>query len=1227
MPDVPRTISYQAAIADDKGNPIGDNTYQVTARLYADADGQQPVWWGTYRVQAKHGVIDLQLGSGNFPLPKADKMSTPLWLGIQLSNSGELDYYAPLSAAPYALTVPNGAITANKLAPGAVTTDKVNMDYVSSITVNGEKVTGKGSALNIATGDGLGAVIDPGTNTLMLTSGTGSGTRGKGSGAQSSVVWWALGGNSLGTPSTDYLGTTGNQPVWIKVNGTSDTGTVMRYYPYSGGTPNIAGGSFKNDVLTNSPQGAVIAGGGTTTEYNQVYADFGTIGGGTGNTSARYGTVAGGEHNHVKTDYGTVGGGLWNTAGDSNDDIYATVGGGRWNEAREEYSTIAGGDTNSALSAYTSIGGGQANYIEEEGVWASHFSTIAGGRRNAIFDQHAFIGGGDSNVIYRNSDYGVIGGGQRNLISNGVTAAGDSLNELAYSAILGGDRNTIAGKSSSILGGRRLTLKDYSVGFNGDTLNKGVDISAFKQTAYLGDVDLWIGNIDNKARQLRFYQPNTDTAYPATSYYSSFQAGSQAQNIAYTLPTTLPSPGQVLTATAVTSPKVTLAWTDSGAGGGGGAGWLLHGNSSVPPPSFYLGTNDSEAFEIHIHNNTTDTSGGNQRVMRYEEGATSPNILGGSSANTLGNGLSGAAILSGGSIYGPNINQGPYSVIVGGDSNAIYNLGADHNTIGGGFGNTEQNPSFGVIAGGWRNTLDTVAWGSTISGGWLNIVQPPLSFIGGGRGNEIHDIGWAYGGVIVGGVRNKMVHGITSFMGGGENNFLQDEHSAFVGGYADTMYGYGEFLGGGINNTIYWGSDTSTLVGGAHNYIGGGKYSFLGGGLLNSISGTRAVIGGGDSNLIRERDTSSVIAGGSHNSIDSASSFSAVLGGRNNSIGKTSLHSVVVGGEENTILSNVDHSIIGGGWQNTIDHVSSYSVLAGGIDNHITPITQGIQYPFPFRFGSLELGWDGLAVISGGQSNTVRSSLAVVAGGRGNWIDTAADASVIGGGEVNFLGAPLATIAGGGFNRVDSTAAFAAIPGGIGLIARDIAQVVVGSYNIPEYSRSSSDNGIFIVGSGTDTVHRANAFEVSYNGHATVFQTLGTGAVPSGAAVYGATYVDNEIRAWATVNVAPGTWFTTVTADFGVLWVTRVGAGQYRVKLNIKDPMTGVKDTLLGGLSVVVTPVVGVGAPICRIPVVTPLGVGTPPDAEAFDIYILDPHSPDCGQADCSFSFHVCGRK
>jgi len=177
------------------------------------------------------------------------------------------------------------------------------------------------------------------------------------SGSLLNNTFWKLGGNS-GTTSSNYLGTSDNRPLELRVNG----GSVLRLQAspsssgYSGGF-NIINGSPAN-YISPTAFGATIAGGGavmynsSSSASNLVANDFGTVGGGQGNVT--YGFA------------GTIAGGYGNNCGS-----YSCVGGGYGNQANGLWSTIPGGYACQA-NGYASFAAGYEAIANHEGtfVWA-----------------------------------------------------------------------------------------------------------------------------------------------------------------------------------------------------------------------------------------------------------------------------------------------------------------------------------------------------------------------------------------------------------------------------------------------------------------------------------------------------------------------------------------------------------------------------------------------------------------------------------------------------------------------------------------------------------------------------------------------------------------------------------------------------------------------------------------------------------------------------------------
>jgi hypothetical protein len=193
-------------------------------------------------------------------------------------------------------------------------------------------------------------------------------------------VYWRLDGNTGTTPGADFLGTTDNQALELKVNGQR----ALRLEPV--GAPfqnvNVIGGCAANAVSA-SFLGATIAGGGefgstcgTTYDqpcWNRAMAGYTAIGGGIANTaSGGISTVAGGQGNTASAGEAAVGGGYGNTArGD-----YATVAGGFGNTAgadawNGDYAVVPGGRSNTA-SGETSFAAGRRAKATQNGafVWA-----------------------------------------------------------------------------------------------------------------------------------------------------------------------------------------------------------------------------------------------------------------------------------------------------------------------------------------------------------------------------------------------------------------------------------------------------------------------------------------------------------------------------------------------------------------------------------------------------------------------------------------------------------------------------------------------------------------------------------------------------------------------------------------------------------------------------------------------------------------------------------------
>jgi hypothetical protein len=332
---------------------------------------------------------------------------------------------------------------------------------------------------------------------------------------------WSLTGNSGTNPSTNFLGTTDNQPLVIRVWGQE----TFRF----------------NAPGSSAPGWSIQRGGGNTRGLHAVDLQ---------SSRSDPAQVASG-------DYSVIVGGYGNTASG----YTSVVGGGLYNTSSGSYSVVGGGDGNTASGSYSFVGGGVVNTASGSG---------------------SFVGGGDGNTA--SGLLSVVGGGRQN-------------NASGYRSVVGGGYgNTASGAYSAIPGGFNLTVGARSFGFSGQTSTTQTDLSDSSNIAAFVDVNLWLYNVDNSARQLRLYEPSG-----AGRNFTAFRAQAQASDIIYTLPASLTPTTTVGTGILQTDASGNLSWLDPsalGGGGGGGSGWSLTGNGGTNPATNFLGTTDAQPLVI-----------------------------------------------------------------------------------------------------------------------------------------------------------------------------------------------------------------------------------------------------------------------------------------------------------------------------------------------------------------------------------------------------------------------------------------------------------------------------------------------------------------------------------------------------------------------------------------------------------------------------------------------------
>jgi|GEM_PF-3211891 len=198
---------------------------------------------------------------------------------------------------------------------------------------------------------------------------------------------WLLHGNAGTSAAVNFLGTTDNVDLTLRVN--NQPALRLEADPVS---PNLIGGHHLNSVLPGV-FGATIGGGGDENHTNRVMKEYGSIGGGTANhILGQYGTVAGGYWNEA-ADYGFIGGGQQN----STTTWFAAVSGGYKNTASGNAATVAGGRDNSASGMSAAVGGGFANSA------AGAYAFAAGGRGNSASGDYSFAAGYWAGALHEGS--------------------------------------------------------------------------------------------------------------------------------------------------------------------------------------------------------------------------------------------------------------------------------------------------------------------------------------------------------------------------------------------------------------------------------------------------------------------------------------------------------------------------------------------------------------------------------------------------------------------------------------------------------------------------------------------------------------------------------------------------------------------------------------------------------------------------------------------------------
>ena len=1035
----------------------------------------------------------------------------------------------------------NGAPTFRAITDNDLPTIAIAKGGTGATTANGALT----NLLPAQTGNSGKVLQTDGTNTSWVT-------------GYSGLVNFTESANSAApnttTPVVQLIATNAATNVDVAIT-TKGTGALLAQTPnnaVSGG--NKRGQNAVDFQMTRTAATQVASGNNSTIGggiYNTASGLNSSINGGTSNTaSGQHSTVGGGSINNAGAIGATISGGNSNLASNSN----TTIGGGSGNVASGTSASVGGGDVNTAGGLNSTVGGGNSNNASSTGA------TISGGGVNTVNNTYAAIGGGHSNTA--SGAYSKVSGGRGNTASgtgsfvggggdNGGSSSGNTATG-AVSSILGGYSNTNDGDYSAILGGRGLTLSsnaDRTVGYhaNSNTGALPMTIDA-PDVAVFGNTNLWLANNKNTASELRFYEPqNTTGAFPAASInFTSFKAGTQSADIAYTLPTAQGSANTFLK----NDGSGILSWASSGL-----INFIESVNTSAPntgvpvvqlTPNSASGSVDialtpkgNGAITAHIPDNTG--TGGNKRgtwAVDFQMIRNNATQVASGVQTFLGSG-------------GNNTVSGSYSAIVGGANNTV---SSGYSFIGGGYLNNVSGGASAVI-GGDRHTI-TGTYGF-IGAGYSHTVGGSYATISGGNTNSASG-----NGSTVGGGTNNSATGNFSVTSGGSGNVAQANGSAIPGGTRLTIspsaggtFGFnGDTTGYGMvlqTAQLSVFANTNLALGGtdgvAHDlrfYEGqSGSQNFPASGInyTSFKAGTMSAdvlytlpTAQGSSNTYLKNDGSGNLSwatgsglGYFTESLNTASpntTTPAVQLLANNSA--TNVDAVFTPKGNGALLANVPNNGISGGVKR-----GTYAVDWQMTRSTSNQVAQGVNSVISGGANNTAVG--SYNVVGGGNTNSANGANTTIAGGFTN--STVGNYSFIGGGESNITNGADASIGGGGANSANGI--YSSIGGGYNNLASNSYSAVIGGQNN--------------TASGVDAIVGGGGFNISSNSYTTVAGGFTNTASGQFSAITG-----------GNTNVASG-FYGSIAGGFG-----NTASAQYNSILGgYQNVASGNYSTVTGGTS------------------------------------------------------------
>jgi hypothetical protein len=319
----PAQLNFQGRLAKPDGTPVPNGTYSIRFSLWDTASGGTEKWNQTINnVVVRNGTFAALLNTNTSNL-----FAGNLWLEIKIGTDAPLTPRQQLVSVAYAMkanSVPDGSITANSLASGALNTlswllsgNAASASHFLGTTNNQPLVfkTNNTERMRLLPSGNLGIGVSAPDSPLHISGPDNNGTVGTlkvVSGTQAMV----LDGNELDTNTPLYINHNSNNSVFLATGGGNvgiGTPNPSRKLDVRGGDIALtnASGALRTLAAVNSGSDAgyfqifnsansLIAGLGGDTTGGEIYVRDGTgantisLAGSTGEMTAKVVTITGG---------------------------------------------------------------------------------------------------------------------------------------------------------------------------------------------------------------------------------------------------------------------------------------------------------------------------------------------------------------------------------------------------------------------------------------------------------------------------------------------------------------------------------------------------------------------------------------------------------------------------------------------------------------------------------------------------------------------------------------------------------------------------------------------------------------------------------------------------------------------------------------------------------------------------------------------------------------------